>query len=99
MGDAIAHTIVSFGFGGEHVAVSIEIRREQGEAYSAIAGFFRQYELHYVVADEHDVIGLRTTYRRPPEDVYLYRLDVPKADIRRLFLEYVKKINALNEAS
>ena len=97
MGDAIAHTILSFGFGGEHIAISIEIRKEQDEAYSALAGFFRRYELHYVVADEHDLIGLRTTYRRPPEDVYLYRVNLPKESIRRLFLEYLKKINALQE--
>ncbi len=66
MGDAIAHTIVSFGFAGEHIAISIEIRKERRESYSTIAGFFRQYELYYVVGDERDVIGLRTTYRTPP---------------------------------
>jgi len=97
MGDAIAHTILSFGFGGEHIAISIEIRKEQGEAYSALAGFFRQYELFYVVADESDLIGLRTNYRDPPEDVYLYRVNIPKENIRRLFLQYVAKINDLHE--
>ena len=97
MGDAIAHTIVSFGFGGEYVPISIEIRKEQDEIYSALAGFFRRYELYYVVADERDVIRLRTTHRQPPEDVYLYRLNAPKESIRRLFLEYLSKINALKE--
>ncbi|MBI4522291.1 MAG: DUF4105 domain-containing protein [Deltaproteobacteria bacterium] len=64
---AIAHIMVSFGFGGkDYVAVSIETRKEKGESYSTIAGFFRQYELVYVVADERDVIGVRTTYRQPP---------------------------------
>jgi len=96
MGDAIAHTIVSFGFAGEQVAVSIEIRKEKGESYSTIAGFFRQYELAYVVADERDLIGLRTTYR-PGEDVYLYRVNAPQANIRKLFLEYTRKINELHE--
>ena len=97
MGDAIAHTIVSFGFAGEQIAISIEIRKERGEAYSTIAGFFRQYELAYVVADERDIIGLRTTYRESAEDVYLYRVEVPQANIRKLFLEYVRKINELAE--
>lgn len=97
MGDAIAHTIVSFGFAGEQVAISIETRKERGESYSTIAGFFRQYELAYVVADERDLIGLRTTYRQPAEDVYLYRLDAPQANIRRLFLEYARMINELHE--
>jgi hypothetical protein len=96
MGDAIAHTILSFGFGGEQVAISIEIRKEEGEAFSALAGFFRRYELYYVVAEERDVIGLRTTHRDPPEDVYLYRVNMPRENIRRLFLEYAEKINELN---
>ncbi len=97
MGDAIAHTILSFGFAGEQVAISIEIRKERGESYSTIAGFFRQYELAYVVADERDLIGLRTTYRQSAEDVYLYRVEAPQANIRQLFLEYVRKINELHE--
>ena len=75
MGPAIAHTFVSFAFaGGEHLAISIETRKEKGEGYSTLKGFFRQYELFYVAADERDVIRLRTNYRRdPPEDVYVYR--------------------------
>jgi len=97
MGDAIAHTIMSFGFAGEQIAISIETRKEQGEAYSALAGFFRRYELFYLVADESDLIGLRTSYREPPEDVYLYRMNVPKENIRRLFLQYMAKINELHE--
>ena len=59
----------------EHLAISIEARKERGEGYSSVQGFFRQYELYYVVADERDVIRVRTNYRRdPPEEVYLYRL-------------------------
>ena len=97
MGDAIAHIMLSFGFGGEQVAISIETRKEKGEDYSALAGFFRRYELLYVVGTERDLIGLRTTYRNPPEDVYLYRVNAPKGNIRRLFLEYLDEINALHE--
>ena len=45
-GEAIAHLIVSFGFSdGSRLAFSIETRKERDEAYSTIAGFFRQYEL------------------------------------------------------
>lgn len=98
MGDAIAHTMLSFVFAdGEPVTISIETRKEQGEDYSTLAGFFRRYELYYVVGDERDLIGLRTTYREPPEDVYLYRVNAPKENIRRLFLEYLAKINQLHE--
>lgn len=97
MGPAVAHIFVSFAFaGGEQLAVSIETRKEQGESYSTLKGFFRQYELHYVVADERDVIRLRTNYRHdPPEDVYVYRVQAPIENGRRLFMEYMKEINAL----
>jgi membrane protein implicated in regulation of membrane protease activity len=98
MGPAIAHVFLSFGFAGRHVAISIEARAERGEGYSSIKGFFRQYELFYVVADERDVIRVRTNYRRdPPEDVYLYRLRGSKDDARRLFLEFLAEINRLKE--
>jgi len=98
MGPAIAHTFVSFAFaGGERLAISIETRKEKGEGYSTVKGFFRQYELYYVVADERDVIRLRTNYRHdPPEDVYVYRLQGPIENARRLFVDYLNKINALN---
>ncbi|MGH7787265.1 MAG: DUF4105 domain-containing protein [Candidatus Binatia bacterium] len=99
MGDAIAHVMVSFGFSGkDYLTVSIETRKERGESYSTLAGFFREYELYYVVADERDLIRLRTNYRHdPPEDVYVYRTKAPPENVRRLFLSYLKAINALNE--
>jgi hypothetical protein len=98
MGDAIAHIMLSFGFGNqEPITISIETRKELGEDYSTIAGFFRRYELYYVVSEEPDVVALRTTYREPPEDVYLYRVDVPPEAIRRLFLHYLGEINRLND--
>ena len=96
MGPDIAHVFVSFAFaGGDHLAVSIETRTEKGEGYSTVKGFFRQYELYYVVADERDVIGLRTNYRRdPPEDVYIYRVKSTPEGRQRFFLEYINQINA-----
>ncbi len=95
-GEAIAHLMVSFGFSEQdYVAISIETRKERTEDYSSIKGFFKQYELIYVVADERDVIRLRTTYRQPPEEVYLYRTRIPPARARRLFLDYVREINHL----
>lgn len=99
MGPAIAHVFLSFEFaGGKHLAVSIETRKEVGEGYSTLKGFFRQYELYYVVADERDVIRLRTNYRQaPPEDVYVYRLQGPLENGRRLFIEYMQQINRLRE--
>lgn len=97
MGPAIAHVFLSFSFtDGKRLAISIETRKEKGEAYSTIKGFFRQYELYYVVADERDVIGLRTNYRNdPPEDVYIYRLSGSVENAKHLFLEYMHQINEL----
>jgi hypothetical protein len=99
MGPAVAHILLSFGFaGGDHLAVSIETRKEKGEGYSTLKGFFKQYELFYVVADERDVIRVRTNYRNdPPEEVYVYQVHAPIELGRRLFLDYMRKINALKE--
>ena len=92
----IAHTMMSFGFGDQgYVCISIETRKEQSEAYSAIKGFFKQYELIYIVADEKDVVRLRTNYRH--QDVYLYRLKADPVLIREVFLDYFKQINRLNK--
>jgi hypothetical protein len=92
---AIAHTILSWQFeDGGHLAISIETRKELSEQeYSAIRGFFRQYELYYLVADEQDLIRLRTNFRG--EDTYLYRLRMPPARARALLLDYLVKINRL----
>ena len=96
MGDAIAHTMVSFGFAnGDYIAISIEIRKRKNQSFSTIAGFFRQYQLTYIVGDERDLIGLRTNYREPPEDVYLYRVTAKREKIRNLFMQYIEQINRL----
>ena len=92
----IAHTIMSWGFeGDQYLAISIETRKEKGEGYSALRGFFRQYELVYVVADERDVVRLRTNYRG--EDVYVYRLDAPPEGARQLLLGYLGAVNKLHD--
>ena len=92
----MAHTIMSFGFeDGTYIAISIETRKEKGEEYSAIKGFFKKFELTYVVADERDVVRLRSNYRE--EDVYLYRLKVETQLARDVFLDYFKVINRLVE--
>ena len=93
---AIAHTILSWGFdNGDYLAISIETRKEKGEDYSAVRGFFKQYELTYVVADERDVIRLRTNYRG--EDVYLYRLQGRLERARYMLLSYLRTIDRLRE--
>ncbi len=93
----IAHTMLSFGFDGdEYVCFSIETRKKKGEQYSAARGFFKQYELIYVAADERDVVRLRTNYRKG-EDVYLYRLKASPVLIRMIFMDYLHRVNMLGE--
>lgn len=92
----IVHTIASWKFAdGRTLAISIETRKERGESYSAVRGFFRQYEIYYVVADERDVIRLRTNYRG--ERVFLYRLRIGKQGAKAILLDYLKEINRLAE--
>lgn len=82
---SICHTMLSFGFAdGTCLAVSVETRKEVGETYSAWRGFFKQYELFYVLAEERDLIGVRAAHR--DEDLYLYPLSTPP-DRRRALLE------------
>ena len=96
----IAHTMMSFDFEGQgNVCISIETRKEKGEDYSTVKGFFRQYEIIYVVADERDLVRLRTNYREKGkgEDVYLYRLNTTPLFAREVFLSYLREVNRLKE--
>ena len=92
MGDAIAHVMMSFGFGGkDFVAFSIETRTEKGEGYSTIKGFFKQFEITYIAGDERDLIRVRTDFRNPREDVYIFRTRARPERTRLLFMEYVER--------
>jgi hypothetical protein len=91
----ICHPIVSFQFGPtDHVAISVETRMAKGQTYSTLRGFFKQFALTYIVADERDVIRVRTNYRH--EQLYLYRTSVKPDRARRLFLKYLQSVNAIH---
>lgn len=93
-GAAIAHLLISFGFeDGAHVVFSVEIRREKHESFSEIGGFFKEFELSILAADERDVIRVRTNVRG--EDDYLYRIHMPVPEMRALFLSYIEQANSL----
>lgn len=93
----IAHPIVSFQFADARpLCFSIETRKQAGQSYSAIPGFYRQFALIYVVADERDVIRLRTNYRHG-EDVYLYRTTTTPAQARARFQEYLRSLNEIRD--
>jgi hypothetical protein len=89
----IAHAIFSFGFkGGDYLAVSNEVRLRKNSEMSLLDGIFNEYEDIYILADENDVLKLRTNFRK--EEVYLYQVTPKKGihDIRKFFLYLMKKI-------
>jgi hypothetical protein len=94
----LAHTLLSFEFRPpngppQHLACSIEIRKEKGETYAAWKGSARQYELMYVMADERDVVELRTNFRG--EDVYLYRTTAQPDQAKMLLVDVLGRANEL----
>lgn len=99
--DGLAHVFVSFGLRGqadpEYFSISIEIRREEGESYSPIRGIYRTYELTTIVGDEGDLIGVRTVHR-PSDRVYLYRINATPRQSQKLFLNFARRIQKLNQS-
>ncbi len=93
-GTAVAHTILSFGFkNGGYLAVSAETRQEKGEPQELIQGFFNQYEMIYILADERDIIRLRTNFRK--EEVFLYPTTLSNKEIRQIFDVIIARVNKL----
>jgi hypothetical protein len=89
-----AHTFLSFGFtDGDHVAISVEIRKERSEAFSPLLGLLRQYEIAYVVGDERDLIGLRANHRK--DDVFLYPVRATREQARALFVSMLERANRI----
>lgn len=90
----IAHTMLSFGFDHrDYLGLSVEIRKERGEKYSPIKGFFRQYELMYVLADERDLILKNCMQWRA--NVYIYRTKAGPDQARKLLVDVLNRVNKL----
>lgn len=95
-----AHTFLSFEFNSpqnlkpEFVSISVEIRKEKGESFNPIKGLLNQYEIMYVIADEKDVIKLRSNYRK--DMVYLYPIKTSDDSARGLFLGMINRTNYLS---
>lgn len=98
MGPLIAHTLVSFRFEDDRpLAFSFEIRKEKGESFSALAGFFRRYELSLIAAEERDIIYTRSNARG--EQVYLFPVsNLQQHEVRSLFEAYLTAADDLNAA-
>jgi hypothetical protein len=90
----VGHTWVSFIFdNAPPVSISIETRPVKGQGFDPLASMFKQFELIYVVGDEHDLVGLRANHR--DEEEFLYHVQTSPEAARRLFLIYLKRINEL----
>jgi len=92
----VAHTFLTFGLdGGRHLAISVEIRKQKGQGFSAWKSAFPTYELMYVAADERDVVALRTNYRK--DRVFVYPVKADRAAVRAIFLDYARRLNQIHE--
>lgn len=96
MGPQIAHTLVSFDFANSTpLTFSIEIRKEKTEDFSAIGGFFRKYEVSLIASDEKDIVYTRSNIRN--EQVYFFPVNMPQAEMKALFEEYLRQADELNK--
>jgi hypothetical protein len=98
---AIAHCMLSFQIDGpdgqpQHLAVSVETRKERNETYNPLKGSFNDFELIYVVADERDVIQFRTVYNG--EHVYLYHTTASPEASKELLVDVLTRVNQLAKA-
>ncbi|MFM2383452.1 MAG: hypothetical protein RIQ72_24 [Candidatus Parcubacteria bacterium] len=103
-----AHTMLSFEFihpetdtsststsARDFVSISVEIRKEKGESFHPIKGLFNQYEIMYVIADEEDVVKLRSNYRK--DLVYMYPVRTDKEKARALLTSMLTATQALHD--
>lgn len=89
-----AHTFLSFEFtDGRFLAISVEIRKEKGESFSAWKGLLRRYELTYVIGDERDLVKLRSNYRH--DDVFVYPAKATPEKLRSLFVSMLERSERL----
>jgi hypothetical protein len=93
---ALAHVMISFQIAKpdgtrDHLAVSVETRKERDENYNPVKGSANTYELMYVLADERDVIQYRTNYNN--EDVYLYHTVATPEASKALLVDVLTRAN------
>src|SRR5690606_15322805 len=89
-----AHVFLSFGFSdSQHVAISVEARKEEGDEYSIWKGLLRRYELMYVIDDEPDETPLQNEVRGDPVNLDTTRATPEQA--RRNFVRMLERAEAL----
>lgn len=96
LGEKLGHTFLSFWLNdGSYIAVSIEARKEEWETYHPVRWLLNQYELIYVIADEQDLITLRTQVRKDP--VYRYPLLTTPEQAQQLLLSLLTTTDELSQ--
>jgi len=93
------HIMLSFEFkDGRRLAFSPEARMTRDKRYEILPGFFRQYELIFIVATEEDVFQLRTHHRKYEfEEVLLYPTTVKPETATFLLKDLLLRGNDLIE--
>lgn len=90
----LAHTFLSFDFGdGDPVVISVEARQRPDQSYGVVAGLLDVFPLIYVIADERDIIGLRTHLRQ--EEVFFQPLSISRERAVALFRDMLARVNGL----
>ncbi|EDM27705.1 hypothetical protein LNTAR_20903 [Lentisphaera araneosa HTCC2155] len=93
----ISHTFLSFRFkDGQNIAISLEVRKQEGESYHPLKGIFKQYELIYVMGDERDLIPLRTKVRK--EQTFLYPMNLNIEHSKLFLLDIIRAANSLHDS-
>jgi hypothetical protein len=91
---AIAHVMLSFGFEDKDFLVSsVEIRKRAGQKYNVVNGFFNQYTLMYVLADERDVLWKSTIGYT--QEAFLYRTRATPKQAQEIFVDVMRRVNKL----
>jgi len=89
----IAHVFMIFVLDdGRELGVSVEARREQGEAFSISGGLLAKFELMYVLATPEDLLGIRKINH---ESVHVYPIKETKEKAREMFMLIANNVNAL----
>lgn len=94
-GDLIAHPMLSWRFeDAKPFTISVENRESKEDLYSVLGGFYKKYELIYIVSSDRDAVMKRSRHDRV-NDIYLYKLSTSPEEARALLVDYLEKVNSI----
>ena len=89
-----AHCILSFEFAdGRYLAASVEVRKEarRAKSFATTEALYRNFEIFYILADEQDLVSLRTHIWK--NDMHVYRLKLTPEMKRATLLAVAESTN------